>query len=357
MTDSPPQKRRLRIAQVAPLWTKVPPATYGGIELLVSLLTDELVRRGHEVTLFGTGDSRTSGTLRAVCDENVLDGMSAGKIANYEYYGNAAVTEALLAADQFDVIHFHIGCEHIPSGALSGTPVLFTMHTQPGVDDSWVLRKYPRVPVAGISRFQVQALEIPERKDIPVVYNGCDFSTFDPAYEPGSYLVFLGRLSYDKNPLDAIRIAKEVGMPLILAGNAQGKKETAYFESEIEPLINDEDIKYIGLVNHAQKNKLLREAAAMLVPVQWNEPFGLVMIEAMACGTPVVAHNLGSISEVVDQGITGFHANSINAMAALVPRAIALPRQTVRSQAEKRFSYQRMVDDYLDIYNSLQQSR
>ena len=356
MTSSPPPKRTLRIAQVAPLWTKVPPATYGGIELLVSLLTDELVRRGHEVTLFGTGDSLTSGILRPVCDENVLDGMSAGKIANYEYYGNAAVTEALLAADQFDIIHFHIGCEHIPSGVLTQTPVLFTMHTQPGVDDSWVLRKYPQVPVAGISHFQVQALEVRGRK-IPVVYNGCDFTTFDPSYAPGSYLVFLGRLSYDKNPLDAIRIAREVGMPIILAGNAQGKKEMAYFESEIEPLINGENVKYIGLVNHAQKNKLLREAAAMLVPVQWNEPFGLVMIEAMACGTPVVAHNLGSISEVVDQGITGYHANSIDAMAALVPQALQLPREIVRSQAESRFSYQRMVDDYLDIYTSLQQSR
>ena len=260
MTSSPPRKRTLRIAQVAPLWTKVPPATYGGIELLVSLLTDELVRRGHEVTLFGTGDSRTTGKLRPVCEENVLDGMSAGKIANYEYYGNAAVAEALLAADQFDVIHFHIGCEHIPAGALTGTPVLFTMHTQPGVDDSWVLGKYPQVAVAGISRFQVQALEIPGR-EIPVVYNGCDFTTFDPSFEPGKYLVFLGRLSYDKNPLDAIRIAREVGMPLILAGNAQGKKEMAYFEGEIEPLINGEDVKYIGLVNHAQKNKLLREDA------------------------------------------------------------------------------------------------
>jgi len=346
---------KLRIAQVAPLWTKVPPATYGGIELLVGLLTDELVRRGHDVTLIGTGDSRTTAKLRAIHDVNILDAMAAGSVANYEYYANAAVAEALLAQDEFDIIHFHIGCDHIPSGALAKRPVLFTMHTQPGPDDAWVLQKFPQVPVAAISRFQVKDLQAaPGRAEIPVVYNGCDFDAFDPSYEPGKYLVFLGRLSYDKNPLDAIRIAEKAGMPIVLAGNALGKKEVAYYESEIEPLIDGDAVKYIGLVDHAQKNELLRNAAALLFPVQWHEPFGLVMIEAMACGTPVIAHNLGSIAEVVDNGVTGFHATSIEALGDLVPKALALDRKTVCAHAMGRFGYQRMVDDYLKIYASLQ---
>jgi glycosyltransferase involved in cell wall biosynthesis len=345
--------RSLRIAQVAPLWTKVPPATYGGIELLVGLLCDELARRGHEVTLFATGDSHTSGSLRAICDENVLDGMARGTVANYEYYANAAVAEALRAAEDFDVIHFHIGNPWISMGALAKTPSLFTMHTQLGVDDEWILQKYPQVPVTAISRFQIRALPEELRKKIPVIYNGCDFDAFDPSFEPGSYLVFLGRLSHDKNPLDAIRIAKKAGMPIVLAGNAQSKKEVEYFEREILPLINGGDVKYIGLVSHAQKNKLLREAAALLFPVQWHEPFGLVMIEAMACGTPVIAHNLGSIAEVVDNGVTGFHADSIEAMSDLVAPALALDRKAVRAHAMNRFGYRRMVDDYEKIYASL----
>lgn len=353
MTDSRTD-RRLRIAQVAPLWTKVPPATYGGIELLVGLLSDELARRGHEVTLFATSDSSTAGSLRAVCDGNVLDGMARGAVADYEYYANAAVAGALRAAEEFDLLHFHIGNPWIPMGALAKTPALFTMHTQLGVDDEWILKKNPQASVVAISRFQIRALPEPLREKIPVVYNGCDFDAFEPAFEPGSYLVFLGRLSHDKNPLDAIRIAKKAGMPIVLAGNSQGKKEVDYFEREIRPLINGDDVKYLGLVNHAQKNKLLREAAALLFPVQWHEPFGLVMIEAMACGTPVVAHNLGSIAEVVDNGVTGFHAGSIEAMSDLVGPALALDRRAVRAHAMGRFGYRRMVDDYEKIYASLQ---
>jgi glycosyltransferase involved in cell wall biosynthesis len=215
------------------------------------------------------------------------------------------------------------------------------------------LKKYPQVPVSAISHFQISALEKERREKIPVVYNGCDFDAFEPSFEPGKYLVFLGRMSHDKNPLDAIRIAKKAGMPIVLAGIAQGKKEVDYFEKLIRPLINDDDVKYVGLVNHAQKNKLLREAAALLFPVQWNEPFGLVMIEAMACGTPVVARNLGSIAEVVDSDITGFQADSIEAMSDLIAPALALNRQTVRAHAMSRFGFQRMVDDYEEIYTAL----
>lgn len=353
MTGPPPSQRKLRIAQVAPLWTKIPPATYGGIELLVGLLCEELTRLGHEVTLFASGDSKTSAKLRPVCDRNALDAMAIGEMANYEYYATSAIAEALRSAEDFDVIHFHTGCEHIPLGALARKPVLFTMHTQLGPDDRWVLEKYPQVPVAAISRFQIEGLPEQVRERIPVIYNGCDFSAFEPSFEPGKHLVFLGRMSHDKNPLDAIHIAKKMGMPIVLAGNAQGKKEVDYFQKNVKPLINGNDVRYIGLVDHPRKNKLLREAAALLFPVQWNEPFGLVMIEAMACGTPVVARTMGSIAEVVDDGITGYRNPSMDALADLVKPALALDRRKVREHAEAKFGYRRMVEEYLDLYGKM----
>ena len=343
------ESRTLRIALVAPLWVNIPPETYGGIELLLKLLADELVRQGHQVTLFATGAARTSAALHPVCTEPVIDMMTRGTAATYEYYANACVSDALAAADDFDLLHFHVGNQWIPLGALSRKPVLFTLHTQLGPDDSWVLAHYPQVPVAAISQCQIKSISQP----IPVVYNGCDFSRFDPSFEPGQYLAFLGRMSYDKNPLGAIQIAKKAGMPLVLAGNAQSSKEQAYFKAEIKPHLDDVNVRYIGEVNHSQKNSLLRGAAALVFPVQWEEPFGLVMIEAMACGTPVIGHALGSVREVVDEGITGFYSDSIGAMHELVPSTLALNRETVRQRAIERFSYERMVDDYLRLYRSV----
>jgi glycosyltransferase involved in cell wall biosynthesis len=343
----------MRIALVAPLWVNIPPVTYGGIELMIKLLADELVRRGHEVTLFATGTARTGAKLRPVCAEPLLDMMSKGTAATYEYYANACVSDALASSRDFDILHFHIDNQWIPMGALAECPALFTLHTQLGGDDQWIISRYPQVQLAAVSECQVKMFAGRHSRRIPVVYNGCDFAKFDPSFKPGSYLAFLGRMSYDKNPLGAIQIAEKTGMPLVLAGIAQSAKEERYFESEIKPLIDGERVRYIGAVDHAQKNRLLRGASALLCPVQWEEPFGLVMIEAMACGTPVVGHALGSVPEVVDEGVTGFYSDSIETMHELVPRALALDRAGVRNHAQERFSYQRMVDDYLRLYESL----
>ena len=331
------------------MWAKIPPVTYGGIELVIKLLIDELVKQGHEVTLFGTGDSETSANLRAITPKNVLDSMATGESASYEYYANASVTDALLASEEFDVIHFHIGNPFIPMSLLSSTPSVHTLHTFLIQDDEWVLRRYPSVPVAAISNYQVRSIDRP----IPVIYNGCDFDAYEPGLEPGKYLVFLGRMSYDKNPLDAIRVAKRLGMPILLAGKAQSAKEEKYFQEQIVPLLDNEAVRYVGLVNHEQKNELLKNASALLFPVQWEEPFGLVMIEAMACGTPVVAHNLGSVAEVVDQGVTGYYTDSMEELDALVLEALKLDRSEVRARAQMRFSSQRMAADYLRLYESL----
>ena len=344
---------KLRIGLVPPLWTTIPPKTYGGIELMVHLLTEDLVRQGHDVTLFGTADSLTSAKLQPVCEGNMLDYMAATEACVYEAYANAAVARVLARSADYDVLHFHIGMHWLPFATLAQTPSLFTIHTFASYDDRWLARNFPGVALAGISRYQAAQLAQGTEREIPVVYNGCDFGAFQPRYEAGGYLAFLGRMGYDKNPLDAIRIAQAAGMPIVLAGQAQQAKEEVYFEKEIRPLIDGESVRYIGPVNHEQKNELLRNAAALVFPIQWPEPFGLVMIEAMACGTPVLARGLGSVAEVVDAGVTGYYAGGIEEMRDLLPATLALDRPRVREHAEKRFSVARMVEGYVELYRRL----
>ena len=338
---------------VPPLWAPIPPRTYGGIELMVHLLTEELVRQGHAVTLFGTGDSRTSARLEVVCERNMIDTMASTEACVYEAFANGAVARVLARAGDYDVLHFHMGMHWVPFATLVGTPCLFTIHTFASYDDRWIVRNFPGVALNGISRYQAGLIG----EGVPAVYNGCDFGGFEPRYEKGEYLAFLGRMSHDKNPLDAIRIARGAGMRIVLAGQAQQKKEEAYFEKEIKPLIDGDRVRYIGPVNHAQKVELLRNAAALVFPIQWEEPFGLVMIEAMACGTPVLARSLGSVAEVVDAGVTGYHAGEIGELAALLPATLGLDRRVVREHAEGRFSFGRMVEGYLALYGGVMERR
>ena len=343
----------LRIAQVAPLWTRIPPTTYGGIELLMKLLIDELVERGHEVTLFSSADCQTTAKLVPVCAANLTDLITRGEMYMFEYYASSAMAEVQRAAGEFDLIHYHLSSAWLPLAATVGTPGLFTMHTCPHLDDEFVMRRWPEVAVAGISKAQMHGASVKLGRDFPIVYNGCDFGAYDPSYEPGKYLAFLGRLSPEKNPLDAIRIAREVGMPIVIAGQPQNAGERTYFHEKIEPLIDGDRVRWIGPVNHPQKNELLRHAAALIFPIQWDEPFGLVMIEAMACGTPVIAHRRGSVEEVVDPGVTGFHSISLDGLAELVEPALRLDRHTVREHALNRFGYRAMVDRYVDLYRSV----
>ena len=227
------------------------------------------------------------------------------------------------------------------------------MHTSPHLDDEWVFKRWPEVTVAGISQCQMRAAALKLGREFPIIYNGCDFDAYEPNYEPGKYLAFLGRFSPEKSPLDAIRIAAAAEMPIVLAGKPQNANEERYFKEKIEPLIDGERVRCIGPVNHPQKNALLRDAAALLFPIQWEEPFGLVMIEAMACGTPVLAHRRGSVEEVVENGVTGFHAGVIDGMVELLPQVLALDRRAVRARAETRFGFRQMVDDYVALYHSL----
>jgi glycosyltransferase involved in cell wall biosynthesis len=343
----------LRIAQIAPLWTRIPPQNYGGIELLMKLLVDELSERGHNVTLFASADCETRGTLYPVCESNLTDLTSRGAAYCYEYYTNSMMAELLRNAHQFDIIHYHLSSAWLPLASATSTPGLFSIHTGITCDDEWVFQRWPKIAVNGISQHQMRAATRSLNRNFPVVYNGCDFSAYSHNPAPGSYLAFLGRMSPQKNPLGAIDVARAAGLPIVLAGQPQNASEQQYFSQKIQPLIDGQSVRWIGPVDHPAKNEFLRNASALIFPIQWDEPFGLVMIEAMACGTPVIALQRGSVSEVVDSGITGFHANSLDAMIPLIPQALQLDRSRVRNHAEARFGFRKMVDGYLELYRSL----
>jgi glycosyltransferase involved in cell wall biosynthesis len=343
----------LRIAQAAPLWMPIRQSTYGGIELLLKLLCDGLVERDHNVTLFASADSDTKARLVPVVGANLCDLMAAGRAWSYEYYINAMLAEIGRRQHQFDLIHYHCSTALLPASSLITARALFTMHGKPHVDDEWTLRRWPSVAVNGVSRSQMRDLASKLGRSFPVVYNACDFTSYEPRYEPGRYLAFLGRFSPGKNPRGAIEVAQDCGLAIILAGQPLDGNEQSYFEAEVRPLIDGERVRWIGRVNHLQKAALLREASALIFPVQANEAFGIVMIEAMACGTPVVALRRGSVEEVVDQGITGFHATSLNVLPKLVPKALDLNRREIRRHAESRFGHRAMVVAYEGIYQNL----
>ncbi|MGC3990886.1 MAG: glycosyltransferase family 4 protein [Chthoniobacteraceae bacterium] len=337
----------LRIAQVAPLWSAIPPHTYGGIESLMYSLIEKLTERGHEVTLFATGDCHTSAELRPVMETSLTERMMRNEASWQEYYVNTAVAQALASAHKFDVIHFHVGCQWIPFLPLVKTRSLLTLHSYLCPDDHWVIQQYPQVNLAAISKAQTQGL-----RDIPVVYNACDFSAI-PFGEPrGDYLAFLGRMSPQKNPAGAIEVARKAGMPIVLAGEPQSDKEKVYFEQVVKPLLKEPGVEYLGGANFEQKCKLLRGASVLLFPITWPEPFGLVMIEAMACGTPVLALGNGSVPELVENGVTGYYADNLTDLEKLLPDVLALDRPTIRAAAAKRFDIPRMVDDYLRLYRN-----
>lgn len=350
-------ERPLRIGIVAPLWTAVPPREYGGIERHLQLLIEELTRRGHVVTLFATGDSHTSAELRAPCDAGVADAMDRGEACAYEHYLNAAIADALRVSHRFDVLHFHVGTSALPLAELASCEVLHTLHTGITVDDLWALRRFPDAAVTVLTRRQLAPVPDERRGSIRVVPYGFDFDSCGCAGEAREHLVFLGRMAPHKGPDDAIRIARAAGRPLWLAGAPVTAEERRWFEREIEPAIDGESVVWLGPVDDSAKQALFERAVALLFPIKWEEPFGLVMLEAVARGVPVLAYRRGSVPEVVDPGQTGWHADSPAALAALVEQAARLDRRSVREHARARFSHARMTDAYVDVYMSLVTSR
>jgi glycosyltransferase involved in cell wall biosynthesis len=343
----------MRIAQVAPLWMSVPPDRYGGTERMVHSLCEGLIDRGCDVTLFASGDSRTRARLRKVCRTNVSSMMAAGTAYEYEHYANAAYADAIACSGDFDLIHCHLGFQQVPLSQLSRAPVLHTFHITPSIDDCWVLDRYRDVAVAAASAAQVAPVKPERRKSIRVIPHGIDFGAYPAGLERGTFLVFLARMSPQKSPVHAVRIAEQAGMPLVLAGAPLNQAERDYFDREVRPLIDGERVRHVGLVDHKAKCDLLRNAAALLFPIQGEEAFGLAMIEAMACGTPVIGWNRASVPEIIDPGVTGFYGDSIEALAAQVKGARSLDRHRVREHARRRFDLPRMVDDYAHLYHEL----
>jgi glycosyltransferase involved in cell wall biosynthesis len=339
----------MRIAQVAPLWERVPPPAYGGIELVVGLLTDELVRRGHEVTLFASGDSISLAKLESVHPQALrLDPT----IKEYGIYEMLQMSRVYEKASEFDIIHSHMGCAALPYTKLVKTPTVHTLHGIFTPDNEKMFTHARSQPYVSISDAQREP-----RLDlncVATVYNGIDLSTYKFHEKPQDppYLAFLGRISPEKGTHLAIEIAKRSGWRLKMAGKVD-VVDVKYFEQEIKPLIDGKQIEYLGEANHEQKNELIGGAVATLFPITWREPFGLVMVESMAAGTPVIAMNLGSTSEVIAHGKTGFLCQSVDEFVEAIDKAAKLNRHTCREHVMNHFSVQRMTDGYEAVYQQL----
>jgi glycosyltransferase involved in cell wall biosynthesis len=339
----------MRIAQIAPLAESVPPKLYGGTERVIAWLVDELVELGHEVTLFASGDSKTSANLNAVCPR----ALRLGRPRPDPAVACAALLEAIARhASEFDLIHAHIDWLHLPLFTRIGVPFVTTLH---GRLDLPVLPSlishFPDAPFISISNSQRTPLG--EANWCGTVYHGLPTNMLRPTFEPGSsYLAFLGRLTPEKGPEAAIRIARAVGMPLKIAAKVP-RGERVYFKKHLEPEIDGNQVQLIGEVDDEVKESFLGGAGALLFPIDWPEPFGLAMIEAMACGTPVIAFRSGSVMEVIDHGVTGFIVDDEVEAVQAVSQVGKLDRRQVRARFEQRFTAKRMAEEYLHHYRAL----
>jgi glycosyltransferase involved in cell wall biosynthesis len=341
----------VKIAQIAPLAERVPPRLYGGTERIVSYLTEELVRQGHDVTLFASGDSVTSAKLVRCSDIALRLNPS---VKDHLPYHVRMLDEVRERADEFDVLHFHIDLLHFPLIREFADRTITTLHGRLDLPDlKPFYAAFPEIPLVSISRDQRRPM--PRRLNwAGSVHHGLprDLLPFR-ANASGGYLAFLGRIAPEKRPDRAIDIAARAGLPLKIAAKIDDV-DRAYWNEVIEPLVKaNPNVEFIGEINERQKADFLGDARALLFPIDWPEPFGLVMIEAMACGTPVIAFRCGSVPEVVDDGQSGFAVDSIEEAVQAVGRLGELDRKQVRSMFEKRFTVERMAQDYLSIYSRL----
>jgi glycosyltransferase involved in cell wall biosynthesis len=349
-TKSRPLNERLRIAQVAPLYESVPPRLYGGTERVVSWLTEELVGLGHEVILFASGDSRTSGHLVPVCPTALWRDPEVRETLPQHVRMLELVFRDL---SRFDVIHFHCDYIHFPLVQRLPCANVTTLHGQIHLHDVKTLfREYSELPLVSISHAQRRPL--PDANWQATVYHGLPrtLHTFEP--NAGKYLAFLGRISPEKRLDRAIEIARRAGMPLKVAAKIYDE-DRPYFESTIAPLLSKSHsfVEFIGEVGGERKDEFLRGAAALLFPIDWAEPFGLVMIEALACGTPVIAWRNGSVPEIIEHGATGFVVDTIDEATTCVGRISEIRRARCRRAFEERFDSRRMALDYLTAYKRL----
>jgi glycosyltransferase involved in cell wall biosynthesis len=338
----------MRIAQFAPLAESVPPTLYGGTERVVSWLTEELVARGHDVALFATGDSRTRGRLVPVWSR----ALRLGRPRSDPIVAQAAALEVLAQhAAEFDVIHCHGDWLHLPVLTRLNVPFVTTLHGRLDLPELPILiSHFPQAPFVSISDNQRAALG--NARWIGTIYHGFPADLLRPCFERGQYLAFLGRLSPEKGPEAAIRIARATDMPLRIAAKLP-RDQSRYFKECLEPMIDGRHAQLIGEVDEGSKQQFLGNAAALVFPIDWPEPFGLVMIEAMACGTPVVAFRRGSVPEIIEDGVNGFIVDNEAEAADALRRIDTLDRRQVRAVFERRFTVARMAAEYIDCYHQL----
>jgi glycosyltransferase involved in cell wall biosynthesis len=336
----------MRIAQISPLWESVPPLRYGGTERVVHYLTEELVRRGHDVALFASGDSQTSADLRPVVPQALRLGGVSGDPTVHEIIQLDRVVEQ---ADQFDILHFHTGHFHFPVATRLAVPFLNTLHGPLNAPEQVRLYDhFQQVPLVSIS--EAQRRPVPKAHWLGTIHHGLpnDLYTLNPS--PAGYLAFIGRISPEKRLDRAIEIAAAVGLPLRVAAKVD-RADQAYYRDVIAPMLADNpQVEFIGEVDDAGKQELLGGALALLFPIDWPEPFGLVMIEANACGTPVIAWRNGSTPEVIRPGVNGELVESIEEAVAAVRRIDQLDRARIRADFETRFSVTRQAEQYERLY-------
>jgi glycosyltransferase involved in cell wall biosynthesis len=339
----------LRVAQIAPLYERIPPKLYGGTERVVSYITEELVRRGHHVTLFASGDSQTGARLAPGCPQSL---RLAGKPELGAFLQLPMLSDVYEgAANRFDVIHSHIDYWSFPFARLTNVPTVATMHGRLDVEELHpVYARYRSMPLVSISDAQREPL--PLMNWIDTIYHGLPRDLLRFSAGPGKYLAFLGRISPEKRPDLAIEVARRVGIPFKIAAKVDAV-DRDYYQTVIKPLLSPPDVEYIGEIGESEKSEFLGNALAFMFTIDWPEPFGLAMIEALACGTPVIARPCGSIPEVIRDGATGFIVKSVEEMVAAVSNIGKLAREECRREFENRFTVETMVDRYERIYRQL----
>lgn len=339
----------MKIALLAPLWERVPPPQYGGTEAVVSLLSDELARRGHQVVLYASGDSQTLAELRSVYDVPLRQADVLGTVKDTNAYEWVHVATALREAGQFDVIHNHAGELPMAMSATVRTPMLSTVHCEITQDMKFVWEHYPWY-FNTISHSSKRTC--PDRNYLGAVYNAIDVASFPYEEDKEDYLLFLSRISPEKGPLEAIEVARRLGKKLIIAGKVD-KYDREFFKTAVEPLIDGKQIEFFGEANAEQKRELYRKAMVLLLPLKWEEPFGLVMPEALACGTPVIAFPRGAAPEIIVDGKTGYLVNDVDEMVDAVYRLDRLDPKDFRSHVQEHFDTPIMADGYLALYERM----
>jgi len=342
---------------IAPVYASIPPTKYGGTEYIIYILTEGLVKRGHKVTLFASGDSKTSAKLVSVCPRALKYGKLRDKIPEEDnnLYLLLNIAEALKTADNYDIIHDHNYYNTHFFESFIKKPIIHTLHLELPAKDKFpqrynILIKYRKSHFVSISNSQ---RTIPQLNYVKTIYNGIDVKKFPFNKNPKDYLIWVGKICKIKGTAEAIRVAKKTGKKLLLIGKIFEKE---YFMNKIKPHIDGKKILYLGEMNRYKAANYVKNAIALLNPINWSEPFGLVMIESMACGTPVIAFNRGSVPELIVDGKTGFIVNNVNQMAKAVKKVDKINRTDCRDHVEKKFNVEKMVDEYIEVYKQILKS-